>query len=93
MFSVIVPVYNDVVRLRKCLTALVNQDFGEDRYEIIVVDNGSDEDVEDCCADEFPGVLFFREEKKGSYAARNHRHPPWPRRVSRLYGRRRLGSA
>ena len=45
--SVIIPVYNDPGRLPKCLSALEQQaSYPSDRYEIIVVDNGSDESIE-----------------------------------------------
>src|SRR6478672_8526953 len=39
--SVIVPVFNDPVRLRTCLQALGRQSYPRDRFEVIVVDNGS----------------------------------------------------
>ena len=37
--SVIVPHYDDLARLDRCLDALARQDFPRDRYEIIVADN------------------------------------------------------
>lgn len=40
--SVIVPVLNDLTRLKRCLGALERQTYPSDRYEVIVVDNGSD---------------------------------------------------
>jgi hypothetical protein len=40
--SVIVPVYNDAVRLARCLAALEIQTYPADCYEVIVVDNGSE---------------------------------------------------
>jgi glycosyltransferase involved in cell wall biosynthesis len=39
--SVIVPVYNEETMISKCLDALINQDFPRDKYEIIVVNDGS----------------------------------------------------
>lgn len=39
--SVIIPHYNDPVRLDRCLTALAAQDFPADQVEIVVADNGS----------------------------------------------------
>ncbi len=41
--SVIVPVYNDVDRLERCLSALRAQRHPDDEYEIIVVDDGSND--------------------------------------------------
>ena len=67
--SVIIPVYNDIVRLERCLGALAAQTYPN--YEVIVVDNGSsDGDVAEVCR-AFPEVRFSREPRVGSYAARN----------------------
>lgn len=68
--SVIIPVYNDVAGLKTCLRALHGQTYPPDRFEIIVVDNGSDEDLSDIM-NQHPGVRLLREPKPGSYAARN----------------------
>ncbi|WP_421654968.1 glycosyltransferase [Leptothermofonsia sp. ETS-13] len=70
--SVIVPVFNDAIRLKQCLLALEQQTYPHHRYEVVVVDNGSD-------ADQHMGelVLPFEqatlvyESQPGSYAARN----------------------
>ncbi|MDD9205639.1 glycosyltransferase, partial [Georgenia sp. 10Sc9-8] len=43
--SVVVPVRNDVERLRRCLDLLRRQDYPPDRYEVIVVDNNSTDDI------------------------------------------------
>ncbi|HEY4720560.1 MAG TPA: glycosyltransferase, partial [Anaerolineae bacterium] len=40
-FSVIVPVYDGVETLSRCLNALLHQSIDRNRYEIIVVDDGS----------------------------------------------------
>ncbi len=69
--SIIIPVFNDSERLSACLSALHNQTYPRDRYEIIVVDNGSKEDPRPA-VDPFPLVTLTYEKKTGSYAARNH---------------------
>ena len=68
--SVIIPVFNDSARLKECLNKLMAQDYPRDRFEIIVVDNGSrnppleiQSEFENCC--------LLHESKPGSYAARN----------------------
>jgi glycosyltransferase involved in cell wall biosynthesis len=43
--SVIVPVYNGARTIESCLESLLRQDYPADRYEIIVVDNGSSDDT------------------------------------------------
>jgi glycosyltransferase involved in cell wall biosynthesis len=68
--SVIIPVYNDAERLRCCLEALRAQSYPGDRYEVVVVDNGSSDDLRPLVAG-FTGVRFEREHDVGSYAARN----------------------
>ena len=44
--SVIVPVYNDAQRLRRCLAALRDQTYPRERYEVVVVDNASTDDLQ-----------------------------------------------
>lgn len=39
--TVVVPTYNRPVALRACLQALAAQDYPADRYEVVVVDDGS----------------------------------------------------
>lgn len=68
--SVIIPVYNDSVRLLKCLKALYLQTYPYNSYEVIVVDNNSIENVFSVCQ-QFPNVRYLQENKQGSYAARN----------------------
>ncbi|MDG5499007.1 glycosyltransferase [Marinobacter sp. BGYM27] len=43
--SVIVPIYNEEKYVRSCLESLFSQCYPKDRYEIIVVDNGSTDDT------------------------------------------------
>jgi glycosyltransferase involved in cell wall biosynthesis len=68
--SVVIPVLNNTAQLKKCLEALKNQTYAGDRYEVIVVDNGSDEKTEDVVK-EFTRTVFTRESYPSSYAARN----------------------
>ena len=44
-FSVVVPAYNEAASLPAALASLRRQDVGADQFEIIVVDNGSDDDT------------------------------------------------
>jgi glycosyltransferase involved in cell wall biosynthesis len=68
--SVIIPVFNDAERLKHCLAALDQQTYPGDRYEIIVVDNGSTENIKSV-VEQFPRATFALETRTGSYAARN----------------------
>lgn len=68
--SVIIPVWNDLTGLKATLFALKNQTYPSDLFEVIVVDNGSTEDMRQAIPPSSK-VLYLREEKKGSHAARN----------------------
>src|SRR3972149_2192306 len=68
--SVIIPFYNDSENLLNCLEAINRQTLDSSRLEIIVVDNGSSQDIESVVKI-FPAVNILYEPKEGSYAARN----------------------
>jgi glycosyltransferase involved in cell wall biosynthesis len=74
--SVIIPVYNDPDGLTDTVTSLIKQDYDPGQYEIIIADNGSDDDT-------LSRAQHFRRQYQGrvkvvvenaiqsSYAARN----------------------
>ncbi len=66
--AIIIPHFNDVVRLRRCLTALTAQDVSA--VEVVVVDNGSAEPL-DAIRDAYPQVRFLEESAAGAAMARN----------------------
>jgi glycosyltransferase involved in cell wall biosynthesis len=68
--SVIVPVYNDRRRIGVCLAALLDQTYPRDRYEVIVVDDGSTDGTREVVA-ALPVTLLVEARVRGSYAARN----------------------
>lgn len=68
--SVIIPVYNDSERLKTCLRALEMQTYPPEQYEVIVVDNQSDEGL-DLIVAAFPHAISIVETQRSSYAARN----------------------
>lgn len=67
-YAVIIPHYNDVQRLRKCLAGVTARDTQD--VDIVVVDNASTEPL-DIVRSEFPGVRFLTESGKGAALARN----------------------
>jgi len=74
--SVIVPVYNNSIGLRETLSGLVNQQFSEGKYQIIIVDNGSNDNTLEVAKrfkeDNPQQVKYYVEDKtQSSYAARN----------------------
>jgi glycosyltransferase involved in cell wall biosynthesis len=68
--SVIIPVFNDAVRLQSSLQSLENQTYLKSAYEVIVVDNNSDEDIE-AALRPFSQAIITHEKRRGSYVARN----------------------
>lgn len=67
--SVIVPAYNARRTLRACLESLVGQRYPRERYEVIVVENGSDDETA-ALARSFP-VRVYRSARCGPGPARN----------------------
>lgn len=70
LVSVIVPVFNDTSGLRRCLEALDGQTLPKDRFEVLVVDNGSHPPLAHVVAP-FRFARCLVEARRGSYAARN----------------------
>lgn len=68
--SVVIPCWNDGDRLYLCLKALYRQSYPYARYEIIVCDNNSTEDIYRICQ-QFPNVRYCHTGKPGNNAARN----------------------
>lgn len=68
--SIIIPAYNDSVRLQHCLTLLTSQSYPNDRYEVVVIDNNSTEDIKSLVAS-FSQAVYAFEAAPGSYSARN----------------------
>ncbi|WGV27604.1 glycosyltransferase [Halotia branconii] len=68
--SVIIPVFNDTKRLKSCLLALDRQTYLKEFYEVIVIDNASNEAIGDV-VNEFGQVKATYESVPGSYKARN----------------------
>lgn len=71
-FSVIIPVYNSVEFLPKCLDSILTQDFGD--FELILVNDGSGDNSGEICrayAGKYDNVRAFDRENGGPSAARN----------------------
>lgn len=69
--SVIVPVYNGAMALAKCLDCLAAQTYPRGSTEVLVVDNGSTEDIRSVVARHLPTAILLQEPTPGSYSARN----------------------
>lgn len=73
--SVIIPTHNRKKVLNKCLKALFTQELDKSNYEIIVIDDGSndgtDKIVEPMMKDSSLRLKYFSQKNKGPAAARN----------------------
>src|SRR4051812_25530095 len=49
LISVLIPTFNRAVLLEAALTSLAGQSLGRDRFEVIVVDDGSTDDTRAVC--------------------------------------------
>ncbi len=70
MVSVVIPVYKDPWRLLSTLRSLARQTYPRKRFEIIVVDNGSNDDFIPCLS-RIDNVVIAQESKAGAFPARN----------------------
>ena len=74
-FSIIIPTFNRKKILEKCLNAILEQKFDLTLCEIIVIDDGSDDDTVELIRDfiySFPTLIkYFRQNHKGPATARN----------------------
>ena len=68
--SVIVPVWNGAGEIERCVAALNAQSYPRERYEILVVDNGSSDDTPSILG-RLPNIKVLSEPEPGSYCARN----------------------
>ncbi|GBC99886.1 Putative glycosyltransferase EpsH [bacterium HR17] len=73
--SVVVPTYNRVGLLLQLLESLPKQTYPKDRFEVVIVDDGSTDETEQvfrAFAQTAPfSVVYLRQPRKGPAAARN----------------------
>lgn len=77
--SVVIPTCNRPDAIRECVDALCAQTFPHDRFEIVIIDDGSRHPVQlsailpahPANAEKFPRIRLVRQENKGPAAARN----------------------
>lgn len=72
--SIIIPVYNSEKYLDKCLESVCHQNLSESDYEIIVINDGSDDrsrEIIEKFTVKYPHIVFINQENQGVSAARN----------------------
>ena len=72
-FSIVVPTYERHESLSKCVRSIQKMDYPRDRFELIIVDDGSNVPIKDACPaiQESCSVSILSQANKGPAAARN----------------------
>ena len=70
-FSVVVPTWNTGALVEETVHSLVNQDFPDPQYEIIVVDDGSTDDTLSYLKPFLDRIRIIRQKNSGAASARN----------------------
>ena len=68
--SIIIPVYNGEETLGLCLDSIARLDYPADKFEVLVIDNGST-DTSVRIAETHGARILYEHSQKSSYAARN----------------------
>jgi len=73
LISIVIPTYNNIELLNNCLSSLLNQSFPTDKYEIIVVDDGSTDSTADMVKSirAENRIKYFYQPNQGPALARN----------------------
>ena len=71
--SVVIPTYSRIPHIRECVRALAGSDYPKDRYEVIVVDDGSPDPASPHLEGVHPGLNLrcLRQQQSGPATARN----------------------
>ena len=69
--SVVVPCFNGMKTIGDCLSSLADQTYSRDRFEVLLVDNGSRDGTCEFVQASFPWVRLVHCSEKGSGYARN----------------------
>lgn len=68
--SFVIPAYNEESYIRRCLDAITKEIGGRDGYEVIVVDNNSNDRTCEIVTNEYPTVGLIHEPRRGANRAR-----------------------
>lgn len=75
LLSIIIPAYNVAAYIERCIRSLENQDISQEDYEIIVVNDGSPDAVQEVVErlqKEFHNIILINQENQGVSIARNN---------------------
>lgn len=71
--NILIPTYNRPDRLRRCLTSLSKQTYPKNNYEVVIVDDGSPQNLKSVI-EEFNremDIVYIKKERGGPASARN----------------------
>jgi len=73
LFSVVIPTYNRIEALPRCLNSILNQSF--QNFEIIIIDNGSTDQTKDLISNSFMSkkISYFYQTGSGTPASPRNR--------------------
>ena len=72
-FSVCIPVYNAKIHLAECIQSALSQKLDGEKFELILVDDGSEDGSEQICdeyEDRYCNIRVIHKKNEGTYAAR-----------------------
>lgn len=69
MFSIVIPYYKKRKYIERCIDSICNQTYKN--FEIIVVDDGSEDDINEILLDKYPFVNLITQNNQGVSVARN----------------------
>ncbi|RLG21351.1 glycosyl transferase [Candidatus Micrarchaeota archaeon] len=73
-FSIVIPTYNSLKTLRRTVDSIVKQDYPKNLYEIIIVDDGSNDGTAEYLKEisrKYKNIRFFTQKNSGPAKARN----------------------
>ncbi|MDB9527134.1 glycosyltransferase [Oscillatoria sp. CS-180] len=72
-FSIVIPTYNRPERLERCLSSIANLDYSQDSFEVVVVDDGSQQSLLPIVQqfEKKIAIRFIRQDNAGPASARN----------------------
>ena len=74
ILSIIIPVYNTELYVEKCVHSCETQDVDKDEYEIVIVNDGSNDnslEIVNRLANDYSNIRIFSQDNSGLSAARN----------------------
>lgn len=73
--SIILPMYNVELYIEKCIRSLEEQDIDKNKYEILVIDDGSPDlsaSIVEQLQKEYPNIIMYHTTNRGQSSARNY---------------------